>query len=123
MKTKVWSLLVVFMFGAVSAFAALKTDRFEVKGNSEECKIHIEDAAKSVDGVTRADWNQEEQILEVDYDDSVTDLDKIEIALANAGHDTPNHVAKDEAYNQLPDDCKTRENDEMNNSFKLDDEQ
>ncbi len=123
MKTKVLSLLVVFMFGAVSVFAALKTDRIEVKGNSEDCKVHIEDAVKSVDGVTRADWDHEKQILEVDYDDSATDLDKIEIALAEAGHDTPNHVAEDDAYNQLPDGCKTRENDDLNNSNELDDEQ
>ena len=38
-----------------------------------------------------------------------TDTDKIEVAIAEAGHDTPNYKASDEVYNALPEGCKYRE--------------
>ncbi len=108
MKTKVFGLIVMFMFGVMTVFAGDKTEKFVVKGG-KDCKSHIEQAAKTVDGVTEANWDEQSQQLEVKFDDSKTDADKIEVAIAQAGHDTPNHMAKDEDYDKLPDGCKSRE--------------
>lgn len=106
MKTKVLSLVSVFLLGTSMVFAQAKTEKFEVKGNCGMCETRIEKAAKSVDGVTTASWNQETKILEVSFDESKTSAHKVQMAIAKVGHDTPMHKAKDEVYNALPGCCK-----------------
>jgi copper chaperone CopZ len=69
------------------------------------CEKRIEKAASAVEGVSKADWNKETKQLEVTFDDTKTTLDKVEVAIAKAGHDTPHHKAKNEVYNELPDCC------------------
>jgi copper chaperone CopZ len=110
MKTKVLSLLVVAMLGVVTVFAGNQTEQIEVKGNGNEMsKDRIEKAALSVEGVSSAAWDTETKMLEVVFDETATDTDKIEVAIAEAGHDTPNYKASDEVYNALPEGCKYRE--------------
>ena len=106
MNTKVLSLAALFMMGAVSVFAGNKTEKIEVKGNCGMCESRIEKAVKAVDGVSKADWDKETKKLEVTFDDSKTNLDKIEVAVAAVGHDTPHHKAKTEVYDKLPGCCK-----------------
>ena len=106
MKTKVLSLVALFMMGAFSVFAANKTEKIEVKGNCGMCEKRIEKAASAVEGVSKADWNKETKKLEVTFDDTKTSLDKVEVAIAKVGHDTPHHKATSEVYNKLPGCCK-----------------
>ena len=106
MKTKVVSLVSMFLLGTIMVFAQAKTEKIEVKGNCGMCKSRIEKAAKSVEGVNAADWNQETKILEVSFDESKTSVDDVQKAIAKVGHDTPMHKAKDEVYNALPGCCK-----------------
>ena len=106
MKTKVLSLVALFMMGAVSVFAADKTEKIEVKGNCGMCESRIEKAVKAIDGVSKADWSKETKQLEVTFDDSKTSLDKVEVAIAKVGHDTPHHKASTEVYDKLPGCCK-----------------
>ena len=111
MKTKVLSLVALFMLGAVSVFAENKTEKIEVKGNCGMCEKRIEKAAMSVEGVSKADWDKETKKLEVSYNDAKTDLDKIEVAIAKVGHDTPHHKATTEVYDELPGCCKYERSD------------
>jgi copper chaperone CopZ len=83
-----------------------KTEQFKVYGNCGMCEKRIEKAAKSVDGVSAADWDQKTKMLEVKYDTSKTDLDKIEQAVADVGHDTDSKKADNKTYNALPGCCK-----------------
>ena len=106
MKTKVMSLVVMFVFGTFMVFAADKTEKFEVKGNCGMCEKRIEKAALSVDGVSKADWSKETKKLEVVFDDAKSDVHKVHMAVAKVGHDTEMHKAKDEVYNKLPGCCK-----------------
>jgi len=106
MKTKVLSLVVMFVFGTFMVFAADKTEKFKVKGNCGMCEKRIEKAALSVDGVSSADWNKESKMMKVVFDNSKTDVHKVHMAIAKAGHDTEMHKAKDEVYNKLPGCCK-----------------
>jgi periplasmic mercuric ion binding protein len=106
MKTKVLSLVALFMMGAVTVFAGNKTEKFTVYGNCGMCENRIEKAAKSVEGVQSADWNKDTKILEVTFDDSKTDVHKVHMAIAKAGHDTEMHKATDEAYKKLPPCCQ-----------------
>lgn len=106
MKTKVLSLFGMFLIGAGSVFAQAKTDKFEVKGKCGMCEKRIEKAAKSVDGVSSADWDLKSNILKVSFDESKTSDDKVQKAIAEVGHDTPLHKAKDDVYKKLPACCK-----------------
>ena len=96
------------MFGAVSVFAGTKTEKIEVKGNCGMCEKRIEKSAMAVDGVSKADWNKETKQMELVFDDSKTDLDKVQLAIAKVGHDTPKHKATDDVYKALPDCCLYR---------------
>ncbi len=106
MKTKLFSLAVMFLLGTSMVFAQAKTEKFEVKGNCGMCETRIEEAAKSVVGVSAADWNQKTKILEVSFDESKTSGHKVQMAIAKVGHDTPMHKATDEVYNALHGCCK-----------------
>jgi periplasmic mercuric ion binding protein len=108
MRTKILSLVALFMMGAVSVFAGNKTEKIEVKGNCEMCETRIEKTALGIDGVSKADWNTETKQLDLVFDDTKTNLDKIEIAIATVGHDTPKHKAPDEVYKKLPECCLYR---------------
>lgn len=106
MKTRVLSIVALFMFGALAVIAANKTESFKVSGNCEMCKARIEKAAKSVDGVSAADWNVETKMVALTFDDSKTDVSKVQEAIAKVGHDTDLHKATDEAYNKIASCCK-----------------
>ena len=111
MKTKILSIAVLFVFGAFTVLAADTTDTFKVKGGDcNECKKDIESAAVNVIGVSMAHWNSEKQELRVIFDDSITNLEDIEKAVAKAGHDTSDYKAKDEDFNKLPECCKYERN-------------
>lgn len=106
MRTKILSLAALFILGAVSVFAGNKTEKFKVKGTCGTCESRIEKAAKGVTGVTSADWNEETKLIAVAFDESKTDVHKIHMAIAKAGHDTEMHKATDEAYNKLHSCCQ-----------------
>lgn len=106
MKAKVLSLVSMFLLGTSLVFAQAKTEKFEVTGNCGMCETRIEKAAKSLDGVTTANWVQETKMLTVAFDSTKTTVHKIQMAIAKVGHDTPMHKAKDEVYNALPGCCK-----------------
>ncbi len=107
MKTKVFYFtMMIALLSIGTVFAQVKTEKITVQGNCGMCKTRIEKAAKSVDGVTAADWNKETKILEVSYDASKVDVHKVHVAIAKAGHDTNMHKADDETYNKLPGCCK-----------------
>ena len=106
MKTKVIVLTALFLMGTLTVFADNKTQKFEVKGNCGMCEKRIEKATLSVEGVSKADWDKNTKQLNVTFDDAITDIHKVHMAVANAGHDTSMHKAKDEVYNNLPGCCK-----------------
>jgi periplasmic mercuric ion binding protein len=106
MKTKVLLLVAMFLIGTATVFAANKTEKVDVKGSCGMCKTRIEKAAKGVDGVSKAEWNKETHVLDLTFDDTKTDLKKVETAIAKVGHDTPLVKATDEVYNSLPGCCK-----------------
>lgn len=106
MKTKILSLVALFLIGAGTVYAKNKTEKFLVNGKCEMCEKRIEMAALSLEGVSKADWNKETKEINVTLDDSKTDVHKVHMAIAKVGHDTEMHKASDEAYNELPSCCK-----------------
>jgi periplasmic mercuric ion binding protein len=107
MKTRMFSLFVLMGLSSFALFAGSpKTEKFKVAGNCGMCETRIEKAAKSVEGVSVADWDKETKMIEVSFDTGATDIHKVHMAIAKAGHDTEMHKATDEAYDKLPGCCK-----------------
>ncbi len=77
---------------------------FKVSGNCGMCKARIEKAAKSIHGVSDADWNKKSKILKLTI---VGDLSAMEVkrAISAAGHDTDETKANDGIYEKLPGCC------------------
>mgnify|MGYP001766134719 CR=1 FL=1 len=109
MKTKIFLIAILLGFGITTVFAADKTEKIVVKGNCGMCETRIEKAVSAIDGVSKADWDKTTKKLKVTFDDSKTSMENIEVAIAKAGHDTPNKKAADDVYNSLPDCCKYRD--------------
>lgn len=107
MKTKaIYLTMVIALMGITTLFGQTKTEKFHAYGSCGMCETRIEKAAKSVDGVTSAEWDKKTQMVEVAFDASKTDLHKIQEAIAKVGHDTDMHKADDKTYNALPGCCK-----------------
>jgi periplasmic mercuric ion binding protein len=83
----------------------LKTETIKVLGNCETCKARIEKAAKLA-GASTATWTADNQLLAFSYEDVKTTSLTIQKAIAAAGHDTPNFLSTQNAYNKLPGCCQ-----------------
>ena len=82
--------------------------QIKVSGNCDMCKDRIETAAKSVSGVSLAEWSTETKMLHVEFDGKMTNSDAIQKAIAAVGHDTEKYKAQDYVYNKLPECCLYR---------------
>jgi copper chaperone CopZ len=111
MKTKILNLVAgLFLIASFNVSAQeVKTEKFKVYGNCGMCENRIEKAASALDGVSKADWDKETQMLEITFDDRKVKVDDVHQAVAKAGHDTEKVKADDEVYNALPACCLYRE--------------
>lgn len=76
----------------------------QVYGNCEQCKARIEQAGK-IQGVSDAKWNVDSKLLTIKLDTTVTSVDAVMKAIAEAGHDNEGYMGNDYAYQKLPDCC------------------
>ncbi|MEI6122570.1 MAG: heavy-metal-associated domain-containing protein [Bacteroidota bacterium] len=83
-------------------------DSLKVMGKCGMCKTRIENAAKSVKGVTDAQWNDSKNML-VYYTNSPVKKEAVSEAVIKVGHDTELGKASDAVYNQLPGCCRYRQ--------------
>jgi Cu(I)/Ag(I) efflux system membrane fusion protein len=83
----------------------VKHEIFSVSGNCEMCKERIEEAAKSIKGVTSAVWDLKTKKIHVEFNSMETNLDDVHKAIAKAGHDTQKFKADDKMYKDLPECC------------------
>jgi Cu(I)/Ag(I) efflux system membrane fusion protein len=85
-----------------------KSSMFGVSGNCEMCQERIETTAKAVAGVVSAKWSSDSKMLQVHFNESKTNSDAIQKAIAAVGHDTEKYKAPDGVYNKLPACCLYR---------------
>ena len=98
MKKALFTTLFLALIAVAASYAQeTKTEEFKVYGNCGMCESRIEKAAKSVDGVTIADWDKETKMIKVSFDPQKTKVHKVHMAIANVGHDTAMHKADDTA--------------------------
>lgn len=81
----------------------------KVSGNCEMCKARIDKAAKSVKGVSLANWDVNSKVLAVEFDTKKTNLAAIQAAIAKMGHDTEGAKSDAKTYDGLPACCQYRE--------------
>lgn len=105
-------ILFISLFIALSSNAqdkgVVKTSTISVKGNCEECKKRIENAA-DIKGVKLAVWDEVTQALTITYKTDKVSIEQIEKAIAASGHDVGAVKGNDAKYNNLPDCCKYRD--------------
>lgn len=90
----------------INSDAKAKSESFFVNGNCGMCKDRIEKAAKSVSGVTSANWESDNHLITITFDDSKTNIEDISKAIAKVGHDTNKFKADNKIYASLPGCCK-----------------
>ena len=105
MKTFIIFIIALIFSIKVQAQSTVTTSTVSVKGNCDECKERIENAA-DIKGVKNAIWNETKQALTVTFDSKKVTLEQIETAIAKSGHKTAHHDADSKAYNGLPKCCK-----------------
>lgn len=108
MKTLI--LVCTFLITTLS-FAQNKNARvsFEVDGVCNMCKSRIEKASLKTPGVKSAIWDVQSHELKLIIDERKTDVKTIQQSIADAGHDTKEVVASDEAYHSLHSCCLYRD--------------
>ena len=107
MKSILAIAIVLAGFGSMQAQSDMtKKETFKVYGNCGMCEARIEKAAKGVDGVSSADWDQETKMIEVKYNPDEVEMMDIHKAIAKVGHDTEKVEAEDKVYEGLPGCCK-----------------
>ncbi len=74
-------------------------------GNCYLCKVRIEDAANSVEGVVSSQWKATDEKLAIQYDNDVTSAYAVMQAVAAVGHDTELVQAPDDVYDALTGCC------------------
>ena len=82
-----------------------KTESFKVAGKCGMCNARIEKAAK-IEGVSKAEWNSETQLLTVTYNPEKVKVDDLQKKIAAVGHDTEKVKADNNVYDKLPGCCK-----------------
>jgi copper chaperone CopZ len=85
----------------------LKTNTFTVKGNCEDCRKVIENAA-DIKGVKKCAWDEKTKVATVLYDSTKTTLLTIQKAIAARGYEAGEVSANEKAYKKLPKCCKYR---------------
>src|ERR1043166_6492343 len=85
------------------------TRTLSVKGNCEECRERIENAA-DIRGVKLSEWKPKTGVLKITYDSAKVSLKQIIGAIVSRGHDVEGLKATNEAYNKLPKCCRYRDN-------------
>jgi periplasmic mercuric ion binding protein len=101
-------LILTFAGIIASAQTGVKTSTFIVKGNCEECKVRIENAA-DIKGVKISKWDPDTKVATVTYDTAKVKLEKIQEAIASRGYDAGDYKGNDKAYSRLPKCCKYRD--------------
>lgn len=105
MRTIFILLTVLFISTKLQAQSTVITSTLSVKGNCEECKERIENAA-DIKGVKVCKWNSESKVATITFDTSKTSMETIEKAIAKAGYQTANQKADTKAYAKLPKCCR-----------------
>ena len=107
-------LMIMFLFSSFS-LSQTKSQMFFVDGVCGMCEKRIESNCLATKGIKMADWNKENRMLKVIFNEKKISLEQIHKKVASIGHDTKLEMATEEAYNKLDMCCKYRDEEVVKN--------
>lgn len=106
--------MIMVLFSSFS-LSQTKSQMFFVDGVCGMCEKRIESNCLATKGIKMADWNKENRMLKVIYNEKKISLEQIHKKVASIGHDTKLETATEEAYNKLDMCCKYRDEEVVKN--------
>ena len=109
MKNNNYLFISIFLFFTLNSFSQTKSAKIVVDGVCMMCEERIEKKAIDVKGIKLADWNLDNRVLKVVYNERNITINEIHDFLVLIGHDTEKKIASDEAYSLLDPCCQYRD--------------
>src|SRR3954468_15970018 len=98
-------ILIALCFIGISIKAqSVKTVTLAVKGNCEQCKERIENAA-DIKGVKVCTWDELKKVATITYNSNKVSIEQISAAIAKSGHEAGSSKPDPKAYQNLPGCC------------------
>ena len=113
MKTNI--LLTIIVLFTTLGFSQTKSQIIFVDGVCGMCEKRIESNCLATKGIKMAEWNKENRMLKVIFNEKKISLEEIHKKIASIGHDTKLETAPDEAYQKLDMCCKYRDEEVVKN--------
>ncbi|MBI5325487.1 MAG: heavy-metal-associated domain-containing protein [Ignavibacteriae bacterium] len=104
-------LLTAFLFTTVASAqeqdTTIKEAKIKTSAVCEHCKARIEKAVNKLDGIESANLDTETKVLSVKYHSDILTLASIKTAINKSGYNADDMAADKEAFEKLPNCCKT----------------
>ena len=100
------SLVLGMLFIASLSFGQIKKAKIKTTAQCKMCKMTIEKAVNSLDGIEMAELDVTTKKLSVKYDAAKLDLQAIREKVASVGYQADDVKAIEEAYNALAPCCQ-----------------
>ena len=118
--TTLMLLLVAFVFTTIASAqeqdTTIKEAKIKTSAVCEHCEKRIEKAINKLDGIESAELDNETKFVTVKYHSDVLTLDNIKLAISKAGYDADDVLADKEAFEKLPNCCKSKKCDHEHKS-------
>ena len=102
------SLLIILIFITIKVLANVRAERIRINV-SEACVETIEEAVEEVEGVLGTYWEDGTKELEIIFETDKISFDDIEIAISEAGFDTPKYKASKVVMKNIPQECRNKQ--------------
>ena len=109
MKNNNYLFISILLLITLNSFSQTKSAKIVVDGVCMMCEERIEKKAIDVKGIKLADWNLDNRVLKVVYNEKNITINEIHEFLGSIGHDTKKKIASDEAYSLLDPCCQYRD--------------
>lgn len=109
MKNNNYLFISIFLLVTLNSFSQTKSAKIVVDGVCMMCEERIEKKAIDVKGIKLADWNLDNRVLKIVYNEKNITINEIHEFLGSIGHDTEKKIASDEAYSLLDPCCQYRD--------------
>ena len=109
MKNNNYLFISIFLLVILNSFSQTKSAKIVVDGVCMMCEERIEKKAIDVKGIKLADWNLDNRVLKIVYNEKNITINEIHEFLGSIGHDTEKKIASDEAYSLLDPCCQYRD--------------
>ena len=103
------------LFVTTNSISQTKSKVIFVDGVCGMCEKRIESNCLATKGIKLADWNKENRMLKLIYNEKKISLEEIHKKIASIGHDTKLETANEEAYGTLDMCCKYRDEEVVKN--------